>query len=382
MKSNFHQSQRGQSLVLVAILLVVFIGMLAVVLDGGYGYLQRRAAQTAADAGALAGASEWCETGIASVAVDRALEYAITRNEALNATATITEGIVRVETEIPFSTFFGMIFNRPQLIAAAEAEAGCFAPGEGVGVLPIAYSCADGVFEADDSDPFERYCDLAEYSYPDDDIYRHYLIMNSNKTDDDIKCMSEPGGTIDCDIDNDGIDELLIGGNRSWLDLSGAGSDAGNGSNELCSWIENGYPRGVEIHTWFAGQPGVSNNVFKCVNNVVGTEVYLPVYDAITYSAPGPGDGGYHNGDGVVLSNGNSVTYYHVISFAKFVPTCIHSGGGDRDCDLYNAFRDEGILGPNDKTIEGYFLEGFATGLSGKPSDGVYVGAYTVYLIK
>ena len=111
MKNSLHRSNKGQSLILVALLLVVFIGLLAVVLDGGYGYLQRRAAQTAADSGALAGASEWCRTGDASLAVDTALEYAIQRNEALQATAILTDGIVRVETEIPFNTFFGNIYG-------------------------------------------------------------------------------------------------------------------------------------------------------------------------------------------------------------------------------------------------------------------------------
>jgi hypothetical protein len=373
MKSRIHPSQRGQSLVLVAILLIVFIGLLAVVLDGGNAYLKRRAAQTAADAGALAGAREWCETGNASIAVDRALEYAVQRNEALQATATVTEGIVRVETEISFSTFFGNIFNRPQLIASAEAEAGCFAPGVGENVLPIGYSCLDGVFTDDQNPPFDRYCEITQYGSEN-----MYLIMNSKKTDEDIECM--PDGPIDCDPDNDGIDELLVGGNRSWLDLSGSGSDAGNGSNELCSWIEGGYPRDLYIHTWFAGQPGVSTNVFMCVDSVVGTEVYLPVYNAISEGVPPPEWDS--PSDTVVLSNGTSTTYYHVISFARFVPVCIHATGADRDCSLYNDFRDLGILNPEDKTIEGYFLEGYASGLSGKPIDGVYVGAYTIYLIK
>ncbi len=378
MKNKIHQSTKGQSLIIVALLLVVFIGLLAVVLDGGYGYLQRRAAQTAADAGALAGARELCETGSASIAVERALEYAIERNEALQATASAEAGVVRVETEIPFSTFFGNIFNRPQLIASAEAEAGCFAPGVAESVLPIAYSCEGGIFDGNPDNPIDRYCSFTQNYGPGNT----FIIMNSSKVDKDEQCIDADAGTgtIDCDLDNDGIDELLIGGNRSWLDLSGSGSDAGNGSNELCSWIEGGYPRDVSIHTWFAGQPGVSTNVFMCVESVINTEVYLPVYDAISEGYPPiPYDS---DDDMVVSSNGASTTYFHVISFAKFFPICVHATGGDRDCELYNEFRAAGILGPNDKTIEGHFLEGFGTGLSGKPGDGVYVGVYTVYLIR
>ena len=45
---------RGQTLVLVAIALVVLFGMAGLALDGGQVYLMRRQMQTAADAGALA----------------------------------------------------------------------------------------------------------------------------------------------------------------------------------------------------------------------------------------------------------------------------------------------------------------------------------------
>ena len=117
-----------------------------------------------------------------------------------------------------------------------------------------------------------------------------------------------------------------------------------------------------------------------CIDYVIGTPVYLPIYDAIREGYPPPPyDNEYEL---VVESNGASTTYYHVISFARFVPTCVHATGSDRDCPLYNLGREKGAFGPNDKTVEGYFLDGFATGVSGKPDDGVYVGVYTVYLIK
>jgi Flp pilus assembly protein TadG len=48
--------QQGQVLVLFALGLVGFLALLGLVIDGGFLYVQRRTAQTAADAGALAGA--------------------------------------------------------------------------------------------------------------------------------------------------------------------------------------------------------------------------------------------------------------------------------------------------------------------------------------
>lgn len=52
------RDRKGAILVLVAVCLVVFLGFLAMTLDVGAGNRQRRMAQTAADAGALAGAVE------------------------------------------------------------------------------------------------------------------------------------------------------------------------------------------------------------------------------------------------------------------------------------------------------------------------------------
>ena len=59
------QAQRGQSLVMIAALLPVLIGMLGLVVDSGYAYSERRQIQNAADASALNGARA-LETQIAN----------------------------------------------------------------------------------------------------------------------------------------------------------------------------------------------------------------------------------------------------------------------------------------------------------------------------
>src|SRR5512136_48608 len=61
MDNEEHTTERGQTLVLVVIAFVVFIGVLALVLDGGNAYAAKRQAQNAADAGALAGAQYMCQ---------------------------------------------------------------------------------------------------------------------------------------------------------------------------------------------------------------------------------------------------------------------------------------------------------------------------------
>jgi len=354
-------------MVLVGLLLVILIGMLALVLDGGYAYLQRRGAQTAADAGALAGARQLCRTGDTTLAIQAALDYAITRNRALEADVAIVDGEVQVTTRIPFPTFFGRVFGRASITASAIAAANCFPPGRATGVLPVAWNCP----------PDETYIDSNGDGNCNMQFYEPYIIMNSRKVgDEDTYCISD-GGTVNCDLDGDGYDELLAGGNRSWLDLSGSGSDNGNGSSELVYWIKSGFPGTVSIHTWYAGQPGVSNNVFMSVNSIIGAEVLLPVYNAIVSGSPPLP---YHGGlDTVVWSNGASTTYYHVISFSIFVPTCVHAKGSD-SCPLYDQLRSDGVLDPDDKTIEGYFKYGTQEGLGGRGE--LYAGAYTLYLTR
>lgn len=364
-------SQLGQSMVLVALLLIAFIALLAVTLDGGYAYLQRRNAQTAADAGALAGARELCVSGDVALATQAAIDYALVRNRALEADVTISGGEVQVNTRILFATFFGNALGRPSITAAAVAAANCFAPGQGEGMLPLAWNCPPASILTDGEG--DEYCDMQI----DDgvDPPELYIIMNSRKVgeDDAPFCLSE-GGTVDCDPDGDGYEELLVGGDRSWLDLSGGGG----GAAELIDWIRNGFPGGISIHTWYAGQQGVANNIFIEIGKRLDQPVLLPVYNAINNGLPPyPYD---DPDDNTVTTVGTWTDYFHVISFSLFVPTCVHATGADTGCTLYNTFSSAGALGPNDKTIEGYFVNGSVVGLGGRGD--LDAGAFTLYLTR
>ena len=366
--------QSGQSMVLIALMMFVFVGMMAVIFDGGYAYLQRRNAQTAADAGALAGARVLCRTGDIVLAQQAALDYAINRNRALEADIVIIGGEVEVTARIPFATFFGSLLGRPTITSSAIAAANCFAPGTGTGVLPLAWNCPPENTEMDIWG--NEYCDM-QTEDPDcvgdaDCEPELYIIMNSRKAgDEDPFCL--PEGTVNCDVDGDDHNELLVGGNRSWLDLSGGGG----GSSELVDWIENGFPGMVRFHTWFAGQAGVANNIFMSVESLIGQEVLLPVYNAISDGLPPyPYD---HVIDTTVVTGGTWTTYYHIISFSVFVPTCVHATGGD-SCYMYDMLRADGILKPDDKTIEGYFVNGNVTGLGGQGE--LDAGAFTLYLTR
>ncbi len=371
MKGKINRHNGGQSMVVVALLLVVLIGMLAIVLDGGYAYLKRRTAQSAADAGALAGARELCVTGDHVLAVNRALEYTLDRNKALNATAYTEPGVVTVEAYIPFTTFFGRVLGQPEITSSAIAAAGCFAPSAAQGILPVAWNC---------SPPIEGF---PSGSVDCQILYgKNYVIMDSKGSDEDFFCQDPPNsgipaGTLDCDYDDDGLNDLLAGGDRSWLDLDGGGG----GSSELVDWINGGFDAEVIRHTWFGGQTGVANDVFQAAWGRTGDYVLFPVFDQYCdepgalpeVSCPDL----YHPEDKTVLSGGSATLYYHIITFALFKITCVDAPPHG-PCPGHEAAG----LPNNVKTIEGFFVRGFVPGLKGRPSDGVDAGAYTLYLIR
>lgn len=400
MKGKAKISERGQVLVLVAVAIIGMLAILALVLDGGNTYAKRRQAQNAADAGALAGAAARCR-GTVSDAVTAGYDYAVNRNGADNAVVTVVIHEVTVDTSITYDTFFLSIFGRSQITAEATATAGCFVPGLGQGVLPIAWSCRPPAVPP--GSPLDPACEIYfededGCQWGDDPVY---VIVDDTDIQEDLVCEDPPpapgdpptSGYVDCDLDDDGTNDLDVvsGGNRSWLDLDGGGG----GASSLSDWITNGFADPVDTHTWFAGQTGVAVSVYDTVFDEVlsvDKDVVIPVFDqfcggppetdcpALVHNDPPPGFT-----DQIVLSGGSSTDYFHVISFAIFDVTCIdagsHPSGGS--CPGNQQLQDWGIINASGKTIEGCFKTGTAPGLGGGAGGGgPYVGAYVVYLTK
>jgi Flp pilus assembly protein TadG len=79
MRKDFSQFQKGQAIVLVALMMVALTGMLALSIDVGNSFSQRRLLQTAADAAAMAGA----HLGMEQVLNGGAQDYTAQRNTAM-----------------------------------------------------------------------------------------------------------------------------------------------------------------------------------------------------------------------------------------------------------------------------------------------------------
>lgn len=417
------RSERGQSLAIMTIGIIAFLAMLALVLDGGMAFANRRLAQKAADAGALAGAREMCleEDPIlaAQLADQAAREYAITRNGASSATVFVDTDAktVDVVTTVPFQTAFAHLLGFSQITTDADAQAGCVSPGWGEGVLPTAWACqppAVGTSTSTDCEmqaitvdeipmrdnfpngPTDSDCDyLMDKNYvsscpPPPDLWPDlYIVMTDISTTTEY-CM--PDGNVNCDFDGDGENDLVGNGGREWLDLDGGGG----GASELVTWINGGFPGTIVTHTWIPKQSGVTNSVFQAAASKVGEIVVIPVFDNVCETdPPGPGVCGYTNGKDNFHTDppgpyadfnvsGTTARYYHIIGFAAFYVSCVDAAGVTGTCpghdyaasqSQYDDFAD------NTRSVEGYFIQGFIPGIRGA-SGGVDTGAYVLKLTR
>ena len=402
MKKNM---EKGQSLILVTLLLFAFFAILALVLDGGFLYYLRRNAQNAADAGALAGADDLCKFKIPSQAEAVAEAYAFDNGvSSAVASATLMNpgGIVEVNTSIDYQTFFARLLNIDSVSPPAFARAGC-APLLAGGVMPVAWSCKAPVGES----PQPEMCEVLfmdSWTDPDDDdgecIFGEdpmYIIADSDTIEDDIVCddpdIDPPiAGTVNCDLDGDGENdiELLGGGDRSWLDLNAGGG----GAAELKDWVKGDYEGlFVRPHNWVPVQAGEIGSVYLTVHEtILGVDVVVPIFDSVHPDGPPPVDWPFLHPEDVIVGN-EPHDYFHLITFSYWRTTCVDAGpypqNPDPPCPARTALN--GILDTfgwsngdinSLASMEGCFLEGNVNGIGGEPGQGVDAGVYTIFLME
>jgi Flp pilus assembly protein TadG len=148
------RKENGQALVIVAIALVVLMAFVALAVDVGQWYQQRRQMQNAADAGALAGAKVLCMQGLGATTAARnaAVTYAQS-NGAQTAPVTVPyqQGSCASQTNcvsVTAQTTANNLFARAaQVITptsiSADAIAACGAPNTGCGLWPVAITIHD-----------------------------------------------------------------------------------------------------------------------------------------------------------------------------------------------------------------------------------------------
>lgn len=380
--------ERGQSIVILALMMVALLAILALSIDGGLTYAQRRRAQNAADAGALAGARAMCIPG-GGDPVSLAREYANRNGISDVATnvlvATSQVNVVRsvvVTVTVPYDTFFAGVIGIANAQVGAVAEAACYPPCTGAGVLPVAWSCklpdAGGGSIGNLCDVFPNDSDGCQFG--DDPIY---IVVDSIKIEDDIDC---DASGIDCDSNDDGINDVIAisGGNRAWLDLNGKISEGGD---DLKDWVEGDGVPSTQVHTWYSGDTGVKTSVFQAIENFrLNRDVLIPVFDDFVAELKNgelPPASKWHDGTDQFRDDGAG-DYFHVIAFAGYHVTCVSTGSSD-PCPAKQFLLDNNpgiFMDANTKTVEGCFTQGIfeGGGLPGQCNNDT--GAYILKLIR
>lgn len=394
----FRFSERGQGFVLIAILIVAFLAILALAIDGGNFYVLRRAAQNAADAGALAGAQVMCQNQDATEGANAATDYAINRNGATSAiaAANLDTASVVVTATVTQRAVFASLIGIQHLSPRAVAEARCMPPSAGFGVLPVAWSCRENAGELPGLSCTQQFGPCNTEADPNG-LACLYVVMDTVKVvgntelENDLVC-DDPSdgtiapGTIDCDLDDDGMDDLMAGGARSWLDLDGGGG----GAAELKDWMNGGFVGPLYTHTWLAEESGAVASLFKEAEWMENKNVILPVFNKICNgvpAAPNPPPPSETNAqcelgptDTIISGGGTATMYFHVISFAQFHVTCVQSKPGSH-CPGHDLAVSVGSMDNNDRSIEGYFITDSLAGY-GDPNADIDAGSFVVNLVR
>lgn len=410
------KKESGQSLVLIVVTIFGLVVMSALIVDGGNMYLNRREAQTAADAAALAAANEFCIAKGSILDADLvAAEFALNQNKGsqlidLDPTDgtppsilyDTSNGQISVAVEITHRTFFARVFGQNTTTVAATASANCFPPGAADSVLPIAWSCRPPLpgmpSDSDDciwkaipwpvmeqiiADPlFVPTGATGTLLYHDDDpvggvepesaaaylngagSLQLYLVMDSIASAAEIPCIqTDPiNGTVNCDLDNDGRIDILGNGDRSWLILDGDSNNA-----QLDDIVRGELEFGITSPTWYPGRDGAITDVYKDADAFIeGTPALIPVFEVFCAPTSNPITDPHcasvvQSGDGLVqISTAASGTYFRVIGFAEFYVTCVSWKQNDK-CPGKEYARTLGIVDHNTPSIEGYFVDGWVS---------------------
>ena len=246
----------GQAFVFVAATLMVLVGMAALVVDGGSWYQADRRLQTAADAGALAGAQHLPTEQ--SEARTVALDYAQRNYAGIPAPAVSfpDAGTINVSATAQAPGIFARIFSIDEVTVHAQAQARVFAPEQAEGRRP-------------NRGPYEH------------GVHRHGPDLLRPDEDADTQ-----GG-------------LRVRSDQEQVRPPRPRPQGGHvGAGDLKDWIEDGYPGHLPINTDYPPANGEKNGIKKQLEDAADEQrtLLFPVFDTA-----------------------NASTGYHVIGWAAFV---------------------------------------------------------------
>ena len=276
------KNQRGQSMVLSVVFLTVLMGMAALVIDVGSWYRAHRAAQSTADASALAGAQALPDTSQATALANQYVSKnggsaaggtAITFSRQDYETDTIQVTVTR-----PHPGFFAKLFGLSTVSVKGRATARAWNVSSVRGVAPITVN------------------------------YKHPLLNCTRGS----KPTCSPTFGVPTTLT---LEDLHTSGGK---DAAGAfglinldQNDPNPGANTLADWLLNGYPGYLPIGKYeSATGASFGNSQFRsALDQQIGKELMFPVYRLLK----GPG--------------GNAM--YDIIGWVGYVITSYSITGSD-----------------------------------------------------
>ncbi len=293
------RGDEGQAIIQVAMSLLVLIAFVALAVDAGNTYGQRRQMQNAADAGALAGRRELCLGSSVDTARAAARAYMINNGVAAGAIGTgditINNNIVDVIARENVATTIGRVVNFGAVDVAATARAACGAATSACGLWPLAFK--NSLFQQLYSGGSQacKPTKIAIWSDNNNTSQQPVCTVNGVVQENICKC-------YDCDISpKDGVDDfaVLVGEGRAWLDFSDSVDPLypdkctapGCGASELECHIRNNEGTKITLPTCITGDSGVKAGVKDGIIARKNANVAIALYDSLgcggTTSCPG-----------------------------------------------------------------------------------------------
>jgi hypothetical protein len=377
------RKENGQVMVIMAVIVLVLIFMTALLIDGGLMMLNKRQAQNAADAGALAGARVICgypgfgpsnQAGID--AVNNAADTYVNNNKALPGPHTYTGGNeITVNAHVKNKTFFARIFTPdapPD--SSATATAACLIPSNGA--LPVAFYCPNALDNCD-VDIYD--CKSNSTCTPDTTLYIMVDGSGMSATDPWSYCMgsalpppSKETGKMICDINNKGV-KINVMGNGQRAFVIGL-CDPPNSLTKCMNGIFNNSGGAMLQLGPTDVTPGTEETFYNILQNKIPPPYYflLPYYDA-------PND-----------PNPKKV---NIAGAVTFMVTCVNTKTGNQDNTCVDggniwltrnkdAYKDSKTPGnfSGARTLEGYFVKNYPIPNTGS-LDAPNLGTFYISLI-
>ena len=252
-------NQRGQSMVLTVVFLVVLMAMAAAVIDVGSWYRAHRSAQSTADAAALAGAQGLTDTQLAT---SLAQNYANKNGGGLRpgdgvqfSSKYLTNDTISVHVERQAPGFFAKVFGLSSVKVGGRATARAYTLTAAKHVAPITVN------------------------------YKHNLLNCTRNKNPVCNPVYGQSTTLNLqDIHQPGGGDAA--GSFGLINLDP--NDSGNvGSSILADWLMNGYPNEMPLGQYnSATGANFGTSQFRAaLDSVLNDEVLFPVYRLLN----GPG---------------------------------------------------------------------------------------------